>query len=439
MNRFIIAFCAVFLISLPAAAQIKIQEVISPGGIKAWLVEEHAIPFIALQMGFRGGTSLDSAEKQGATNLMVGLLEEGTGDMDAAAFLKASEELAAEFSYSSRRDSVIISARVLTSNAQDALDLLKLAITQPAFNQVAFDRVQAQVISGLESEKSDPDSIAGKRMNQISYGDHAYGRPADGSVETVNLLTPADMVAAHRAGLSLDHLVVGVVGDVTAEQLGPMLDRLLGDLPETGANLPANVDFNATGKTTVVDFDTPQSVALWSHKGLDRHHPDFLTAYVMNHILGGGGFGSRLTDEVREKRGLTYGVYSYVAALDHSNFMGGSVASANGKIAEAIAVVRAEWARAATGDFTAKELENAKKYLTGSYPLRFGSNGKIARALVSLQLDFLPIDYVNTRNAKVNALTLEQINRVARALLKPEQLQFVVVGKPVGVEALQSR
>jgi len=437
MTRFIIAFCTAFVISFPAAAQIKIQEVTSPGGIKAWLVEEHAIPFIAFQMGFRGGTSLDSAAKQGATSLMVGLLEEGTGDMDAAAFLTATEELAAEFSYGSRRDSIVISARVLTSNAQEALDLLERAIVEPAFNQVAFERVQAQVISGLESEKSDPDSIAGKKMNQISYGDHAYGRPADGSVETVNLLTPEDMIAAHRAGLSLDHLVVGVVGDVTAEQLGPMLDRLLGGLPEAGARLPENVEFQATGKITVIDFDTPQSVALWSHKGLDRHDPDFLTAYVMNYILGGGGFGSRLTDEVREKRGLTYGVYSYVAALDHSNFVGGSVASANDKIAEAIAVVRAEWARAATGDFTAEELENAKKYLTGSYPLRFGSNGKIARALVSLQLDFLPIDYVNTRNAKVNALTLEHINRVAHELLKPEQLQFVVVGKPVGLDAAQ--
>ncbi|MBV1865224.1 MAG: insulinase family protein [Rhodobacteraceae bacterium] len=437
MNRLLIAVFALFLIAMPATAQIKIQEVISPGGIKAWLVEEHTIPFIALKVGFRGGTSLDSAEKQGATNLMVGLLEEGTGDMDAAAFLKATEELAANFSYSARRDSVMISARVLTSNASEALDLLKLAITKPAFNQVAFDRVQGQVISGLESEKSDPDAIAGKRMNQISYGEHAYSRPREGSVKTVNMLTPADMLAAHRAGLSLDHMVVGVVGDVTAAQLGPMLDRLLGDLPKTGADLPENVDFAATGKTTVIDFDTPQSVALWSHKGLDRHHPDFLAAYVMNHILGGGGFGSRLTDEVREKRGLTYGVYSYLAALDHSNFVGGSVASGNDKIAEAIAVIRTEWARAAKGDFTAQELDDAKKYLTGSYPLRFGSNAQIAGALVSLQLDFLPIDYVNTRNGKVDALTLDHINRVAQELLRPDQLQFVVVGKPVGLQASQ--
>lgn len=437
MSRIFSTFVVLVLMALPVSAQIKIEEVISPGGIKAWLVNEPSIPFIALQVGFRGGTSLDAPEKLGATSLMVGLLEEGSEGMDATAFLKATESLAANFSYSARRDSIVISARVLTSNADQALDLLKQAITKPSFNQVAFDRVQEQVISGLESEKSDPDSIAGKLMNTLAFGDHPYGLPSDGTIETVSALTPADMFAAQRAGLTRENMVVGVVGDVSAEQIGPMLDRLLGDLPEKGAVLPPKVAFAAPGGIVIEDFDTPQSVAIWSQPGLGRHDPDFLAAYVMNHILGGGGFGSRLTDQVREKRGLTYGVYSYLAALDQGNYMGGSVASANNKIAEAITVVRAEWARAASGDFTAQELDDAKKYLTGSYPLRFGSNGAIARGLVALQLDNLPIDYVNTRNAKVNALTLDQINAVARRILQPDALQFVVVGKPEGLASTQ--
>jgi len=433
MIRFIAAFITTIILALPANAQIKIQEVTSPGGIKAWLVEEHAIPFIALQVGFQGGASFDAPKKQGATSLMMGLLEEGTGDMDAAAFLRTTESLAANFSYSARRDSLAVSARVLTSNADEALDLLKQAITKPAFNPAAFERVKAQVLSGLESEKSDPDTIAGKFMDKLAYGDHPYARPVDGTVETVNALTVDDMFEAHRKGLTRAHMVVGVVGDVSAKQLGLMLDKLLGDLPATGAKLPEDVVFSARGGIKIIDFDTPQSVAIWAEKGIKRHDPDFLTAYVMNHILGGGGFGSRLTEEVREKRGLTYGVYSYVAALDHTNFVGGSVASANGKIAEAVQVVRDQWARAATGSFTQEELEDAKKYLTGSYPLRFSSNSKIARTLVGMQLDDLPIDYVNTRNAKVNALTLEDINKVARRLLKPEEMQFVVVGRPVGL------
>ncbi|MCP5075803.1 MAG: insulinase family protein [Rhodobacteraceae bacterium] len=437
MTRLFLIAAVILFSALPLHAQIKIQEVTSPGGIKAWLVEEHAIPFVALQIGFRGGSALDPAGKQGATNLMMGLLEEGTGDMDAAAFLRASEELAADFGFSARRDSLVVSARVLTSNAHDALALLKQAITEPAFNPAAFTRVQRQVLSGLKSDESDPDAIAWKTMNGIAFGDHPYGRAMDGTIESVTALTPDDMGVAHRAGLTRDHLVVGVVGDVTAAELGPMLDALLGDLPETGADLPPRIEFEAPGGTAVIEFDTPQSVAIWAHKGIDRHDPEFMSTYVMMHILGGGGFGSRLTDEVREKRGLTYGVYSYLAPLDHSNYAGGGVSSANDRIGEAIEVIRAEWARMATGDVTAEELQMAQQYLTGSYPLRFDSNAKIARTLVGMQLDFLPIDYVNTRNDKVNALTLEQVSEAARRLLDPEALQFVVVGKPEGVEATE--
>ncbi len=423
--------------SLPASAQIRIQEVVSPGGIKAWLVEEHAIPFIALQIGFRGGSALDLSEKLGATSLMMGLLEEGTGDMDAAAFLKASETLASDFSFEARRDSTVVSARVLTSNATEALALLKQAIISPAFNPAAVERVRGQVLSGLESEKSDPDTIANHTMNRIAFGDHPYSRPMDGTIKTVSALTADDIRAAHLAALSRDHLVVGVVGDVTAEELGPMLDNLLGDLPTTGAQLPEKIEFDAPGGTAVVEFDTPQSVAIWSQKGIDRDDPDFMAAFVMMHILGGGGFGSRLTEEVREKRGLTYGVYAYLAPLDHSNYVGGGVSSANDSIAEAIQVVRAEWAGMAADGVTAEELETAQKYLTGSYPLRFDSNAKIARALVGMQLDFLPIDYVNTRNDRVNALTLQHVSRMANTLLDPEALQFVVVGKPQGIEATE--
>ena len=433
MIRSITVFVFLIISVLPAAAQIKIQEVISPAGIKAWLVEEPSIPFIALDLSFRGGTALDSAEKQGATNLMMGLLEEGTGDMDAAAFRKATETLAAGYSFKARQDATSVSARFLTENAAASLDLLKQAITYPAFNETAFERVKGQVLSGLNSKKSDPDAIAAKTMDELAFNGHPYGRSNDGTIETVTALTPQDMVDAHQNSMSLDHLVVGVVGDVTAEELGPMLDELLGELPTTGAKLPADVPFAATGGTTVVEFNTPQSVAIWAQPGIDRHHPDFIAAFVMNHILGGGGFGSRLTDEVREKRGLTYGIYSYVASMDHANLVGGSVASSNRSVGEAIEVVKQEWAAAASGDFTEKELSDAQKYITGSYPLRFDANAKIARMLVGLQLDFLPIDYVNTRNDKVMALTLDDINRTAKELLNPDNLRFVVVGKPEGV------
>ena len=434
MIRFIVAACCAVVLALPAAAQQKIEEVTSAGGIKAWLVNEPSIPFIALQIAFRGGTSLDTDDRLGATNLMAGLLEEGTGDMDAAAYLRATESLAANFGFDAGRDSVRVSAQVLKSNADEALALLKQAIVSPAFNEAAIDRVRGQVISSIESALKDPSAIAEKTMARIAFGDHPYGRPSDGTVESVKALTQADLIAAHKAALSRDHLVIGVVGDVTAAELGPMLDALLGDLPAKGADLPKPVKFAAPAGVTVVDFPTPQSVAIWAQDTeINLQHPDFMPTYVMNHILGGGGFGSRLTEEVREKRGLTYGVYSYLNWMEATEYMGGSVASGNGTIGQAIDVIRQEWARMASGGVTAEELEKAKKYLTGSYALRFDGNSKIARILVSSQMDHFPIDYAATRNDRVNAVTVEDIARVAKEVLHPDALQFVVVGQPEGV------
>jgi zinc protease len=436
MIRFVVCIWVAVIAALPVSAQIKIEEVTSPGGIKAWLVNEPAIPFIAMQVAFKGGTALDAVGKTGATNLMVGLLEEGTGDMDAAAFRRASESLAANFGFRAGRDSVTISAQVLKSNASEALALLRKAIVEPAFNERALTRVRAQVVSGIESDLKDPQSIAGLRMNEIAFAGHPYALPSDGTLETVKALTQGDMFAAHKAVMSKDHLVVSVVGDVTAEELGPMLDALLGELPETGAALPSKVAFGAAGGTTVVEFPSPQSVAIWAQPTeVDLDHPDFMPVFVMNHILGGGGFGSRLTDEVREERGLTYGIYSYIAWLGSTEYIGGSVASANNTIGEAIGVVADEWARMANGGVTEAELEKAKKYMTGSYALRFDGNAKIARVMTGMQLDGFVPEYINTRNERLNAVTVEDISRVAKKHLLPDGLHFVVVGRPEGVES----
>jgi zinc protease len=438
MIRFLTVLWLAVVAAVPASAQIKIEEVTSDGGIKAWLVNEPAIPFIAMQIAFKGGTSLDAEGKTGATNLMVGLLEEGTSDMDATAFRRATEGLAANFGFSADRDSIRISAQMLTSNADEALALLRKAIMDPAFNDVAFSRVKAQVMSGLESDLKDPRSIANRTLNELAFAGHPYALPSDGTLDTVKSLTQEDMFAAHSATMTKDHLVVSVVGDVTAAELGPMLDALLGDLPAKGAELPPKVDFGATGGITVVDFPSPQSQAIWAQPTVvNLDHPDFMPFFVMNHILGGGGFGSRLTDEVREKRGLTYGIFSYIAWLGATEYMGGSVASANGTIGDAIGLVQAEWMRMAEGGVTEAELEKAKKYMTGSYALRFDGNGKIARVMTGMQLDGFVPEYINTRNDRLNAVTLEDIARVAKTHLQPDGLRFVVVGQPEGVTSTE--
>jgi zinc protease len=422
----------VFCVTI-GVAETDIQEITTKGGITVWLVEEHSIPFIALEVSFKGGASLDTPDKAGATYLMTGLLEEGSGDMDATAFSKATEEMAASFGYDAGRDSVSISAQVLTENRDQALALLKQALMEPAFNAVAFDRVKKQVISIVQSNETDPGDIAGRTMRTLAYPGHPYSQPLEGTPETVRGLAVEDIRMAHHGAFAKDRMFVSVVGDITAAELGPLLDELLGDLPATGPALPQKTTFAASGGLTVVDFNTPQAVAVWAHAGIDRDDPEFFAAYLLNHILGGSGFTARLTQEVREKRGLTYGVYSYLAPYDYVSVVGGSVSSSNDRIKTAIEVIRDEWRKMAEDGVTAVELDAAKKYLTGAYPLRFDGNGRIAGLLVGMQMQGYPIDYPKTRNDKVNAVTLDQVNNVAKWLLKPDAMRFVVVGKPEGL------
>ena len=431
--RMIASFLALIAMALPLRAATAIQEIKTPGGITVWLVEEHSIPIVAIELSFRGGTSLDPKGKEGATYLMTGLLEEGAGDLDAEAFLRKTEELAARFSYRAFRDNVAISAEMLSENAGESVELLRLALSQPTFDDVAVERVRRQVLSGLASDATDPDEVASAKFREISFPEHPYGAVEAGSTGSVAALNRDDLVAAHKGALVKSRVYVGVVGDVTPEQAAALVDTLVGELPEEGPSPPPRTEMAVGGGVTVVDLDIPQSVALFGHKGIERDHPDYLTAYVLNEIFGGNGLESRLQREVREKRGLTYGVYTFLNPSDLATQVMGSVASANGRIAEALDVIRNEWRLLAEEGVTAEELEAAKLYLTGAYPLRFDSNARIAGNLVGMQSIGLPIDYVKTRNDQVNAVTLEDINRVARELFRPDELHFVVVGKPEGI------
>ena len=434
MKTLYLALIAFVIAALPARAEIKIQEITTPGGITAWLVEEPAIPFVALELRFKGGASLDAPGKRGATNLMMGLLEEGTGDMDARAFARATDELAASFDYGAYDDTVSVSAKFLTDTTDDAMALLRGAIVEPSFTQEAIDRVRKQVLSGIASDKTDPDAIVGQTFDAMAFGDHPYGSSRDGTEDSIAALTREDIVAAHKAALARDRVYVSAVGDINAEDLATLLDNLLGDLPATGAPMPETATYQLNGGVTVVPFDTPQSVVLFGHPGLERHDDDFLAAYVLNEIFGGGGLESRLMRELREKRGLTYGVYSYLVPKDHAELFLGRVASANDRVAQAIEVLREQWAQMAESGITQAELDEAKTYLTGAYPLRFDGNGPIANILVGMQMDGLPTDYVANRNDLVNALTLDDMNRVAKRLFRPEDLHFVVVGQPEGLQ-----
>ena len=426
-------FTAALLLAAPVRAEISIQEVTSPGGIKAWLVEDHNIPFTALELQFKGGSSLEVPDKRGVINLMTATLEEGAGDMDSKAFAEARDALAAGIHFDSGADSVGVSAKFLTENRDQAVELMRSALVDPRFDQDAVDRVREQVLSNLRANEKDPGTIASEKFDALAFGDHPYATTADGTIETVTKLTRDDVVAAHKAAIARDRVFVAASGDITAEELGKLLDRLLGDLPATGAPQPGAAPWLLPPGVTVVDFPTPQSTVFFGEAGIPRDDPDFFPAFILNEVIGGGRFTARLMTEVREKRGLTYGIGTYLVNMEHADMLLGQFSASNDKVAEAIKVVQEEWGRLVKDGVTPEEMEATKTYLTGSYPLRFDGNGPIASILVGMQMDGMPIDYVTTRNAKIEAVTMEDIKRVAARLFKPEALHFVVVGQPEGM------
>lgn len=421
------------VLAIPAHA-IDIQEVTSPGGVKAWLVEDHSIPFTALSISFKGGASLDDPAKRGAINLMTATLEEGAGKLNATEYAQAAEALGAQFSFDVADDSLNVSMRSLTENRDDAADLLAQALTQPRFEDKAVDRVRAQVQAVIKAEATDPQAIAAKEMAKQAWGDHPYASSINGTAESVKNLTRNDLVAAKNRVLARDRVIVGAAGDISAEELGALIDKIVGGLPEKGtAPLPQPAELQLTGGVSVIDWNSPQTIVSFAGPGLPIDDPDYFAAYVANHILGGGGFSSRLMDEIREKRGLTYGIGTGLANGLYGETWQGGMAGSNATVGQAIDLIRQEWDRMATDGVTEQELSDAKTYLTGEYPLRFDGNGKIASLLTGMQLAGFPIDYPNYRNDLVEAVTADDVKQVAERLLDSDNLRFILVGRPEGI------
>lgn len=418
---------------LPARA-VEVQQVTSPGGITAWLVEDHSNPILSLDLAFVGGAVLDPEGQEGLSYLVSGLIDEGAGELDSQAFQETLNNLSITLSFDAGLEAFQGRLRTLTENRQTAFDLLRLALTKPRFDEEPVERIRSQILVQLAQESENPNVIARRALRELMFPGHPYSRQAHGTPESIRAIGVDDMRRFVAERFARDALMVAVVGDVTAEELGPLLDYAFLALPAEAApfDLP-EVEPQGKGQVLVIERNLPQSVIAFGQGGPKRDDPDFYAAYVANHILGGGGFSSRLYAEVRDKRGLAYSVFSYLNPLERSALVMGGVATANERAGESLSVIRDEWARMGAEGPTPEEIDDAKTYLTGSYPLRFSSTGEIAGTLLGIQLDDLGIDYVNIRNDLVDAVTAEDAQRVARELFRAEDLTVVIVGRPDGV------
>lgn len=421
--------------AIPSAYAIDIERVVSPGGVEAWLVTEPTIPLLSISFAFAGGAAQDPEGFPGVAEMVSGLLDEGAGDLDSQAFQEKLTDNNVELSFSTGRDAFYGRMRTLTANRDKAFDLLRLAVSEPRFDADAVERIRAQAQSRLLRELQDPNALAGRNWSAAIFGDHPYSRPVQGTVESVAAITEAELRDFRKRNFARDNLFVAVVGDITADELSTLLDRVFSDLPESAELRPVpEAEVLDKDANMVIEMPIPQTVMRFGRSGLKRDDEDFMAALVVNHILGGGSFTSRLFREVREERGLVYSVFSTLQTLDEAGLFLGGLATRNERAGEALALIRENIERMAAQGPTTEELEKAKLFLTGSYALRFDNSGGIASQLLQIQIEDLGIDYVNIRNDLVEALTIEDVRRAAQRLLGDGNLFVTLVGQPVGVE-----
>lgn len=425
---------AALLIPFSKAQAMKIQEVKSPGGLTAWLVEEHSVPLIALRYAFDGGNAQDPEGKEGLSNFLASMLDEGAGDLSAKQFQERMEEIAMRMAFDDSRDAFYGSFETLTENRDKAVALLSLALNKPRFDTDAVDRIRGQLAAGLIQGARDPNRVASETWAATAFAGHPYGRPANGTLESIKNITREDLAALRTRMFAKDTLSVVVVGDIDAKTLAGMLDQIFGGLPAKAKLTPvAQVSPKAVDKLKIIEMAVPQSVARFGLPAMPRKDKDFLPAFVLNQILGGGVMSSRLWEEVREKRGLAYSVYTSVQPFKHTSVFAGGVATKNEEIGQSLELINAELKRIAADGPTETELANAKSYLTGSFALRFDTNAKIANQLLWVLQEDLGKDYVDRRNGEIEAVTLAQVKAVAKRLFEGQELITTIVGKPKGL------
>jgi zinc protease len=433
------ALCAVVLATLSLfpneAHAMKVQEVKSPGGINAWLVEARSVPLIAMRFAFDGGGSVqDPQGKEGLANFLASMLDEGAGDLTSRQFQERMEELAMRMSFDDGRDAFYGSFETLTENRDAAVKLLALAVNRPRFDAEAIERMRKQHLAGLAYATRDPTRVASEQWMALVFAGHPYGRPANGTPNSVAAIARADLARLHGRTFAKDALRVVVVGDIDAATLGTMLDEVFGALPAKATLSPvAKAEAKAAEKLKVFDMNVPQSVARFGLPAMPRTDKDFIPAFVLNTILGGSAGNSRLYKEVREKRGLAYGVDTSIVPMRHASMFFGGVATKNEEVGRSLDVIRGELKRIVAEGPTEKELADTKAYLTGSFALRFDTSANIANQLLWMLTEGLGHGYVETRNAQIEAVTLDDVRRAAKRLFENQDLLVTVVGRPKGL------
>lgn len=424
-------FVAIFSANSFAADKVlDIKEITTNKGIKIWYVEDKSLPIISMSFGFKGAGSVnESADKQGLVQLLSNTMDEGAGKYDSQEFQKILADKSISLYFSSNRDDFTGNLKTLSKYRDKAFELLKLAINEPRFDEEPVSRMKQANIARIKSSLSDPEWIAARILNDVAYKGHSYAQNSGGTVRTIENIKIDELKKYAKTYFGKNNLMIAVTGDIGEDELKTRIDDIFGNLNNVEIPRKEKISIKSSGKIISYEMDIGQSVVRIYQNGIDRNHPDYQAAKVMNHILGGGGFGSRLTEEVREKRGLTYGIYSRFISMDYADLFKISTSTKNESVNEAIAIIKNEINKISENGVSQKELDDARNYLLGSLPLSLSSTDRISNLMLNLQLSGRTADYLDIRKKEIENLKIEDIKRVASGILDSNLMNIVIVGK----------
>ncbi len=425
------------LLSASAANAADVRNIDLGPQAQVWFVEDHTVPILSFNISLPSGSAHDPRDKPGLAAITAAMMDEGAGNLNAAAFHQALAVKAIQFSARAERDFTVISVSSLAADAGEAMRLLQLALTRPRFDNEPLARVRASIIQSLQQDAAEPSSVASRAFMRDFFNGHPYGHASNGEVASINSVTQGDVRAFAKGHWVKNGIKIAVAGDITQPALTRLLGQTFAPLPGITVAPPRDVGRLGRPGVHVVSMDVPQPTAVFGLPGIMRGDPDFIPGYVANYIMGGGGFSSRLMDEVRTKRGLTYGVSTGLQNYRKASVMIGQVGTRANAINQTLQVVRQTMADFASRGPNQAELDDAKTYLTGSFPLAFASNTGIAAQLGTFQRQGLDVGYVLRRNALIQAVTIDDVRRVARRLFDPARLTVIVAGSPSGGTAAQ--
>ncbi|WP_237180562.1 M16 family metallopeptidase [Roseomonas haemaphysalidis] len=416
----------------PAGFSLPIQ-VVKAQGFTAWLAEDHSIPVVSLAWGWDGGASLDPEGQDGATSMLSSLLTEGAGNLDALAFVDAARDQAIGIGFDADRDSFDGNLRALKPALPRAVELARMAMTAPRFDEEAVARIRTRAIAGARQALESPRGRAGRAFWAAAFPGHPAGRPANGTADSIAAITVDGMKAVLGRQVHREGLLVAASGAITAAELAALLPELFGALPAgTPPALPALPAFTGFG-TQVVPVSATQSSVIFGQQGIPVRDPDWEVAQVVMRVFSGGGFSSRLMKSIREERGLTYGIYAGLDSLFRGSALVGSAATANARVGEMLALLREEWQRMAEGGPTQQEMDDAISFLTGSQPLQFTDSRSIAGTLLAMRRNDRPLDWLEKRPERLRAIGRDRAAAMAARLLKPDALSVTIAGQPEGL------